>query len=212
MKTWQVAGLGVAIGVAAALLMHPAPPSGEQAEVSLPQQQVSQEPAEDKAPAPAPAATTQRSTRTVTVYFLKTGDNGTREYLVPAKRSIPRAGGPEEEVRMAVEQFLAGPTAAEKWRGLGNNVPPGAKLLGVKVTGETAELNFSPEIQPPGGSTWVETLLDCLTYTATTVEGVNQVRLLINGVPTGTEENPFSSEGALFEVLSREKAATPVTK
>ncbi|MDI3280370.1 MAG: GerMN domain-containing protein [Bacillota bacterium] len=144
------------------------------------------------------------------IYLVRLDPASGREVLVPVWRALPATSDRTVYLSRLVRELLKGPTAEEQSRGLYSPIPPGARLRGVEVRGEVAYLDFNPQIQPAGGSAWVEVLLDALTYTATEVPGVRRVVLQVNGEQVGTAEHPFSSEGALFDALERSEAATPV--
>lgn len=160
------------------------------------------------APAGGPTAADE-----VTVYFARVDAGGEIE-VVARTRKVDLAGakGPAAKtgddrstaVRRAVEALLSGPTASERVAGLSSQVPAGTRLLGVRVEGDTAFLDFSPELERLGGTMAVSGLLKQLTYTATGVPGVEQVVLSINGERIGTDTRPFTGDGFLFDTLRRE--------
>lgn len=144
------------------------------------------------------------------IYLVRLDPSSGQEVLVPVRRALPATSDRTVYLSRLVRELLKGPTAEEQGRGLYSPVPPGARLRGAEVRGEVAYLDFNPQIQPAGGSAWVEVLLDALTYTATEVPGVRRVVLQVDGEQVGTVQRPFSSEGALFDALERSEAATPV--
>lgn len=175
---------------------------------STPQDRRAVEMAPLSALAGGPAATDE-----VTVYFARVDAAGELE-MVGRTRQIDLAGatGPAGKiedaraaaVRRAVDALLSGPTASERAAGLSSQIPPGTRLLRVRVEGDTAFLDFSPELERLGGTMAISGLLKQLTYTATGVPDVWQVVLSIDGERIGTGTRPFTGDGFLFDALRRE--------
>jgi hypothetical protein len=105
--------------------------------------------------APPPATTAKAVTATNTgplelrVYLLRKG------FVAPVARSVPRT---EAVARAAVEELLAGPTAAERDAGLTTDVPAGAELRGLTIEGGTATVDLSKSFAAAAQAQLVYTL------------------------------------------------------
>jgi len=93
-----------------------------------------------------------------------------------------------------VRGLLAGPTAAERRRGLSSTVPSGSRLLGLTVKGGLATVDLSSRFASGGGSASMNARLAQLVYTLTAVAGVERVNLRLEGRLVRV----FSSEGLLL--------------
>lgn len=118
------------------------------------------------------------------VYFSEEGDRGER--LVAVTRSATAAPASaawtaERKLDWTLRQWLKGPTAAEKKRGLRAGAAAGTKLLGVSVAGDVATVDLSSAFEPAGGSAAIMNALGQLVYTATAVPPVRAVRLKLAG-------------------------------
>ena len=124
-------------------------------------------------------------TEDVALYFTR------GEMIIPVNRQVPKVRHKEEKIKVTVALLLAGPTRAEKTTGYDSALPEGAEILGVRLEGDTAFLDFSPQIEEGGGTETMETRLRQIVYTATQFSGIERVRFLINGQPI----KYFSGEG-----------------
>ncbi|MFH0795651.1 MAG: GerMN domain-containing protein [Candidatus Omnitrophota bacterium] len=124
-------------------------------------------------------------TEDVTLYFTR------GEMIVPVTRPVLQVRRKEEKLKSTVALLLAGPDRAEKTTGYDSALPSGAELLGVRIEGDTAFLDFSPQIEEGGGTSMMEARLRQIVYTATQFPGIERVSFLINGQPI----KYFSGEG-----------------
>ncbi|MDR2490853.1 MAG: GerMN domain-containing protein [Spirochaetaceae bacterium] len=105
-------------------------------------------PADLQQPPPVPVRpdTPQESVRAVrerTLYFV-TVDGSGMVFLSPVKRSLPAVEAPLVEV---LNSLLAGPSAEEIKAGFQTLIPADAKLIGARIDGNTAYLNFNERFQ-----------------------------------------------------------------
>ncbi len=114
---------------------------------------------------------------TVMVFFVGLDDgSGT---LVPVER-VASGRRPEELLRAALEDLLAGPTPEERGRGLGTEIPAGTRLRSLAIREGTAFVDLTEEVGSGGGSASMQGRLWQIVYTATQM-GVQQARILIEG-------------------------------
>lgn len=97
--------------------------------------------------------------------------------LVPVLRTL--SGG--DQLAEAVEQLLSGPTSTESDAGLSSEIPKGTTLLGVKRADGDVELNLSKTFASSGGGTSLETRIEQLSRTVSTLAGSQKVYLAIEG-------------------------------
>jgi len=112
------------------------------------------------ATAPATTQTAERRT-TMRVYFLR------GEKVGPAAREVT---GTRAVGRAALEQLLAGPTAAERGDGLTSALADGTNLLGLSIAAGVATVRLSPEPDSRQAQAQV-------VYTLTQFPTVRSVRL-----------------------------------
>ena len=118
------------------------------------------------------AAATPASTASVTLYFTKGGK------LVPEPRAVPAT----DPLRSSLEELLAGPKVAGDY----SEVPQGTRLLGVSITGNTANVNLSNQVQSLQGAPAIPLFLGQVVNTATQFQGVERVSLQVEGRPVRT--------------------------
>src|SRR5262249_56911435 len=105
---------------------------------------------------------------TLKVWFLQ------GEQMVPVER-------PGSTASDAVTALLAGPTAAERSRGMRTYVPAGTKLNGVTVASGVARVDVSLKFALGQDAQSLDARLAQLVHTVTGVEGATSVQLLLNG-------------------------------
>jgi germination protein M len=123
-----------------------------------------------KSSAPPPATTTVANEPPIVlrIYLLRKG------VVAPVARSVPHT---EAVARAALEQLLAGPTAAERDAGFDTDVPGAAELRGLTIAGGTATADFA---KPFGEA---RKRLAQVVYTLTQFPSVSRVRVELDGVP-----------------------------
>ncbi len=97
--------------------------------------------------------------------------------LVPVLRTL----GGSDQLAEAVQQLLSGPTATESEAGLSSEIPKGTTLLGVKRADGDVELNLSKDFASSGGGTSLETRIEQLSRTVSTLAGSQKVYVAIEG-------------------------------
>ena len=97
--------------------------------------------------------------------------------LVPVLRKLSGS----DQLAEAVEQLLSGPTSTESDAGLSSEIPKGTTLLGVKRSAGDVELNLSKNFASSGGGTSLETRIEQLSRTVSTLAGSQKVYLAVEG-------------------------------
>jgi spore germination protein GerM len=138
------------------------------------------------------------------VYFVQWDAERNVGRLAPGLRTV-RGRTRQDFVMQATGALLAGPNAEERALGYTTEIPAGTRLLGVRVRGETAYLDFSEELATGGGSASMLSRVYQIVYTATHFRGVEQVRILIDGQPRET----LGGEGVLIDVPIRRPTTVP---
>lgn len=115
------------------------------------------------------------------------------EKLGVALREVPKS---QAVARAAMEQLLAGPTAAEQGYGLSSQVPAGTKLLGLSIANGVARVDLSGEFASGGGSLSVTLRLAQLVYTLTQFSTVERVELMLDGQVVDV----FTGEGIVMDM------------
>jgi spore germination protein GerM len=132
-----------------------------------------------------------RETR-VSVYFVGQVDgSGT---LVAVERVVT-ARDAEARLRAALDALLAGPTPAERARGLTTEIPAGTRLRGLRLREGTAIVDLSGELASGGGSASMQARVWQIVYTATQLPAADQVRILLDGRETAA----LGGEGVLID-------------
>jgi spore germination protein GerM len=138
----------------------------------------------------------------ITVYFVGAADGaGT---VVPVERRV-RGRHAEEILRAAFEALLAGPTDAERAKGLTTEIPVGTRLRHLTVRDGVAIVDLTEAIASGGGSSSMQGRLWQIVYTGTQVPGIGQVRLLIEGA----ERPALGGEGVVIDRPLARPAAFP---
>jgi germination protein M len=116
-----------------------------------------------------------RNFSAVILYYAHAAPNGWIFY-VPVTRILPPA---EDEKTTAVTELLKGPP---KGIGLFSDIPRGTKLMGLQINEMVAEVNLSREfLNYQGGLTGAENAVNQVLLTLSSLEGVDQVQILIEG-------------------------------
>jgi hypothetical protein len=145
-------------------------------------------------PTPAQAATAQAATvatantkpLALKVYFMR------NDKLVVAGRTVPttKAVG-----RAALLQLLAGPSPADRARGMATCVPARTKLLGLSVAHGTATVDLSKSFASGGGSLSMTARLAQVVYTLTQFPTVSRVVFWMEG----RRVTVFGGEGIMLD-------------
>ncbi|HHV55968.1 MAG TPA: GerMN domain-containing protein [Firmicutes bacterium] len=127
----------------------------------------------------------------VDVYFVRF-DRATNEIRLarrerPVSRKLvttgPAGGAPTvEQLRVALEELLQGPTPQEKRDGLESEIPVGTKLRNLRVSRRVAFVDLDSTFESGGGTASVRARVAQLVYTATQYpEIADKVRIMIDG-------------------------------
>jgi len=109
----------------------------------------------------------------VNVYFFHDNE------LVPVERELPTNENP---VVIAMDQLLKGPNEQEAANGLTTKIPAGTRSKNVDVEGHTAIVDLnSTLVEFEGGSDEAKGIVAQIVYTATSVRGIKQVILKLQG-------------------------------
>lgn len=93
--------------------------------------------------------------------------------LVPKTQSVLKA---------AIEELLKGPTSAEAKLGFGTLINSGVTINSVKISGDTATIDFSPKLdENMGGSCRVAVIRNQIMNTAKQFANIKNVIISING-------------------------------
>lgn len=95
-----------------------------------------------------------------------------------AKRTILETTAP---ARAALEQLLMGPTKTEKDEGFYTNINPNVKIQSLIIENGVAKVDFSKELEAPGGSCRVSGIRAQITKTLQQFSTVRDVIISING-------------------------------
>ena len=114
----------------------------------------------------APAATT-----TLRLYFLRDGELGVAERLVP-HTSMPATA--------SLVALLAGPKGGESAAGLDSAIPAGTRLLSLTIANGSARVDLSSEFATGDGETMGRRVAE-VVYTMTRFPTVRSVQFLVNG-------------------------------
>lgn len=135
------------------------------------------------APGTEPTAT---ASTTLKVYFLH------GEGLIVASRTVPATTA---VASTAMRELLAGPTAAERARGLASAIPTGTELRGVRIADGVATVDLGKRYESGGGTLSMSMRLAQVVYTLTQFPTVTSVRFALDGKPVTV----FSGEGIILE-------------
>ncbi len=127
------------------------------------------------------SAQVKPSTKKVTVYFGSRDGESLRGSTVNVKE-----GRLSDEIAEAVELLLKKPDNRGKKRKnrVEKTLPPGTRLLGVRVKGNTAVVNMSKEIRdkhPGGTAAEMQTIYSIVNTVALGWPEINDVQLLVEG-------------------------------
>lgn len=132
-------------------------------------------------PAPVPQGTT-----TLRVWLVA------GERAVPVSRDVPRV----PRIGAAVlEELLAGPTGAERRRGLGTEVPEGTRLRGLTITDGVATVDLSGDFEEGGGTLGLTLRLAQVVCTLDQFPTVDGVRFALDGAVVDV----FSGDGIIID-------------
>jgi spore germination protein GerM len=135
-------------------------------------------PAEPPKKTEPPPKTPEKTTRTRTLYFIQV-DNSGLIYTAPVTREVPASDSPLIDV---LNLLFAGPTQAERSRGLNSLIPEGTRVLSAAVKNGIVTLNLGENFMFNSyGAEGYLAQLRQLVYTACEFSSVRSVQILIEG-------------------------------
>jgi spore germination protein GerM len=109
----------------------------------------------------------------VSIYYFQ------NEKLVPVHRDLPTNENPAV---IAIDQLLRGPNDQEIANGFSTTIPSGTRSRNVDVEGHTAIIDLnSTLVEFEGGTEEAKAIVAQIVYTATSVRGIKQVILKLQG-------------------------------
>lgn len=136
-----------------------------------------------------PATQNQDTLERAQVYWLET--TGDRLKLQSSPLTVQKSATDQDVIKTAIENLLSGPATASNE----TTIPPGTKLLDLKLEKQNLHLNLSSEFTTGGGSASMIGRLAQLLYTATSLDENTKVWLLIDGQPLEV----LGGEGLMIE-------------
>jgi spore germination protein GerM len=136
----------------------------------------------------------------VEVFFVRVDAAHHKGSLEAVRRPAPR-GPVDARLDAALRALLAGPGT----RDLFTEIPPGTALLGVRVDGGTATVNFSKNYASGGGSSSMLGRVWQVVYTATQFPAAPAVQILIEG----RRVEALGGEGLVLGAPLRRPASPP---
>jgi len=127
-------------------------------------------------PQAAPAAPAAPAATSVVTLFFASADG---DRLVREGREIDIEDSVEDSVESVVDELIRGPLGS-----LGPTLPSNAKVLGVRLKGELAEIDFGPELLeglPAGSSAEMVAAYSIVDTVATNFPQVKGVQFLVEG-------------------------------
>ena len=152
-------------------------------------------------PKPQPNPQPVKTSATLRLYFHDNASPDAPPVAVGRSIRIPGEAGPDVLARKVFTELLAGPSQAEKDKGLYSSLPEGTKLLGLRYARPYVYLNFSTAMEQTGGSAKVRAILEQIAFTSASIPGIKAAILEIGGEQAGTNDHPFTGEGFLFDSL-----------
>ena len=125
-----------------------------------------------------PPPTAAEQTTTVRLFFIRVSDEGKIGHKSVLRR-VPVSSSP---LTTAVNALIAGPRAGELTNAMMSLIPEGSKLLGARVEGGTAFLDFNEEFRFNSlGIEGYRAQAEQLVYTVTEFPTVDKVQFLVEG-------------------------------
>ncbi len=118
----------------------------------------------------------------VKLYFIVVSDGQESLQYITRELWLEADQQPEE---LMLKQLLAGPTPAEEEQGFQTAIDPATDLLSLDIDEGVARVDFSSEIEPPGGSAWVLAIKDQVTRSLNQFSTVDEVMIMVEGETEG---------------------------
>ena len=133
----------------------------------------------------------------VTLYLVK------GESLIRVTRDLPVPA----TLDMILDSLVSGITEPERVSSLRSAVPPDTRLIDLEMDGDIARINLSREFAAVGGDEEILAVAQ-IVLTATSVDGISRVALLLEGVPT---DAPVADGALSIEPVGADDYATLVS-
>lgn len=174
-RTFHLTGISLLLGTALVLLA-----------VACGGGAVSLGPAGNTTQTTSPGTTTTEPAMTLAVWFARS------DGLVPVERVHATT---QAVATAAIEELLAGPTAAERASGISTAIPKETQLLGISLHDGVATVDLTAEYGTGGGALSVQDRLGQVVYTLTEFPTIKSVLFHLDGAPV----HVFSSEGIVLD-------------
>lgn len=116
----------------------------------------------------------------VTIFFSKY--QGNQSIVEDVIRTLPK-DAQSDPLPFAVTELLKGPTPQEKNEGFYSEIPRGTKLLSLKTSNDTVNINLSSQFEIGGGSNSMEQRFKELKQTVYSVDSQHKINLSVEGKP-----------------------------
>lgn len=113
----------------------------------------------------------------IKVYFLKLNESTEQLYLSPVKRKV----SDKNILTLSLETLITGPTRSEQSAGYMSAVPSSLRVNSVAIKGRSAYIDFTGAIEADAPGQILIKRLQQIVYTATGVDGVDNIYITING-------------------------------
>ena len=123
--------------------------------------------------------------------------------LVREGREVEIEDSVEDSVESVVDELILGPLGS-----LSPTLPPGAKVLGVQIKGDLAEIDFGPELLegiPSGSSAEMVAVYSIVDTVATNFPQIKSVQFLVEGAPPQTLKGHLDLRAPLAPDFDLEK-------
>jgi spore germination protein GerM len=134
----------------------------------------------------------QPRTVVLSVYFLR-GDQGAFT-VAPVTKTVAQQDK-AALLATALGAMLEGPSESDRVHGLTSAIPPGTRLNGVQIQGDTVRADFSRQLESGGGSVSMLGRFWQIVYTATQFPEAARVKIFIDG----QDRTALGGEGVLID-------------
>lgn len=131
-------------------------------------------------PAAPPPTTAQQGTTVVTLFFGSPDGRG----LIREGREVEIEEGLEESIESVIDELVSGPIGSSA-----PTLPANTRVLGVKVTGNLAQIDFGAELKdgtPSGSAAESAAVYSIVDTVASNFPQVKTVQILVEGAPVET--------------------------
>ena len=128
------------------------------------------------------------------------------ESLVREGREVDVEEGVEAGIESVVEELISGPIGP-----LAPTLPANVRILGVRVDGEVAQIDFGPELRevPPGSSSEMVAVYSIVDTVTLNFPAIKAVRFLVEGVAVKELKGHLDLSTPISSDLTLEKKEEP---